>query len=610
MLFALTVSLMIYAPAAGAVVDDCRECSPKGAVERAEKLVNALRPRLPRETTVPGIFGLLGAHERRLRGDLDGARTLLLHASAACFGGEDASCGDEYAALAEVTALKSGGKDPLAEGFLSLVDTARVPSAVCREVVELRFVLKARARPWTAKSSWADACGPGVGGALAYHAARTAILRGDPQRSERACQTSAPPRARPNAARRLSAGRHRRTPREVKARGRKVRSARVARSERDAERSRGRRTQPRCAPTRAPQARAWGTGGGAAVVPARRRADARTTGRAHGGGRRAAHIGQLGTAARYLDALDAHYPDAGSAVDRQRIRANLQALRGDEGDARATFASLSNSGRAMRAKIGGKAQVLSLLREDPSLNGLIDPALAQGFFVLEDELGTVSRELENLQAQIASLDVGARETAELRDLKRADAYLARAERDIGIADVQTQIRAAELRAVIDEMVTRTTTIETTLQHRRTRAHREIAEELAVAESDLLEVKAQATEQMAGLSERLYARALEVVEGLEMSEDIGAIEMAWQRKLKVSAEARRIREEYDEGLATLRGDTGVTSIAELHKDDEIEDIPDDEPEEPNELSGPNQGLEKGPQGGRAEEGSEAAAEGGT
>ena len=41
----------------------------------------------------------------------------------------------------------------------------------------------------------------------------------------------------------------------------------------------------------------------------------------------------------------------------------------------------------------------------------------------------------------------------------------------------------------------------------------------------------------------------------MSEDIGMMEILWQRKLRATLEVQRVHTEYTEGRATLKSDTG-------------------------------------------------------
>jgi tetratricopeptide (TPR) repeat protein len=545
------------------VPEDCASCSVEGAVQRARDILEGARLALPRPGQ-GGVYGVLTASELADTGDLAGALKVARYAAARCAEQSAPVCGELYTLVAELTVINHAD-DPVAladaAGYLALVEPDRVSRAVCARAFTLRFRLVSRSRPWAGEPRWADGCGGfGRTGELGYLAARSALVRGeldDAERRIRRLRLHAPERA--VRVLYLEAVLH-------VARGELVKAERrfdeILALGPSATRSEGEDDARTLAALQLARLRRE-AGEPAEALALYQRVPAGSVGRPEAlleGSVVAAHVGDLGAARLYLGALDS-YPARGNAIERERVKANLAVIDGDEAVARAVFRELSEQGRLQSDRLGTvEADAIAALRADPSLGGLLDPALARGLFRLESELALLEGELGAAELKLAALEGASGGTALDESLARADAYLRRAERDLRIADRETQEAAAELRVDLDLALS--LVAEATAEKRagRTARRAELEEELRGSRAGLKALRARLRLELEALKGQLLARAREVIDNLVMSEEVGELELVWRRKLESSRELQRIREEYDEGLATLTSDTGVKQEA--------------------------------------------------
>jgi hypothetical protein len=519
------------------------------------------------------------AWEDRGMGDTQRALPFARQAAARCFLGAEAACADALILLADSELIAGGGERGTEERALalySLVPWENLPARRCAEGMVLRYRLSERLSPRRADPRWADRCGPlGEGGELGYRSAKAALLRGDLEDAER----------RLWALRRAGTGHVVRSTYLLAvirvAEGRSARAARLfgemmtmpIEPERavpeDAARTLAALQLARLAREAGELELAQELY--SAVPPyAAGREDALLEGAVVAGNR-----GDLGAAQLYLDALESYRPQEGRQLALFRLRANLAVIDGEEEVARATFAELTRIGREVRARWLGdtEAAISARLVEDPSLGGLLDADQTAEVVRLEQELGRARVTLDEGRDRAAALrtllgagDFAPDLDAVLEELRGADALLRRAEQLVGqgprvpvriagpaSAALAAAREAAEVRRELDAQVAR---IEWAKERRKERIEQRLGEvdaELKVYDSALAALELGAAAEIAGLKRSLIARAREVADDLEMSEEVGELEMAWRRKLKATKEVARARNEYDDERASLAAD---------------------------------------------------------
>ncbi len=87
----------------------------------------------------------------------------------------------------------------------------------------------------------------------------------------------------------------------------------------------------------------------------------------------------------------------------------------------------------------------------------------------------------------------------------------------------------------------------------------IAAETSSARTALMAAKADGASTFSGARKALVARADELVERLEMSEDVGFMELAWRKKREAELDVKRVRKDFEESKASLVSDNAEGSF---------------------------------------------------
>lgn len=577
---ALFASALLSGEAAGSA-ETCATCDPARLLAQArEALEQARRWHIPEGGSLSPVPPLLAAEERAQAGLAGDALGLGRAAASRCLLQGAEGCAETFALLAELTLATRAGTAGAADealAYLSLLPYEDLSGALCVRAATLRFRLSEQHGVGRARPSWADRCGGlGQAGEVGYRAAKAALVQG----------------ALDDAERRLE---------EVRAAGGlfAVRSLyllaalHVARGELTAAERAFREVMelPPAAHRSEEEDDARALAALQLARLARERGDlagARELYQAVPAGSLgrkeallevavvSAHLGDLGAARAYLDALEAYAPDLGDQLEVRRLRANLAVVDGDEEEALATFRELTVVGRRAREALTSAGSALEArLREDPSLGGLLDPEAARALIAVEDDLAAAEALLDESAARARAIEASLREGGPdgpakraLEQLEGADALLLRAERLLVVREVRGQRLAGPaqaalalardaraLRAELDREMARAlahrAAERSALERELSRAQREL-DSASVAFRALVE---GTRDDLAQLRRHLYERAERVVERLEMSEDIGELELAARRKRRATLEVERVRREYDQSMATLVSDVG-------------------------------------------------------
>jgi|GEM_PF-2341299 len=586
----LVVGLWSAAGAAQAngAVETCATCDPRGHLEAAQrKMEDALYRRLRQGAEPKDASMASWTQATLLRQEGRGAQALPLarRAASLCLLQENMeSCAEPLATLAE-TVLETGGGDVEREGealaLLALVDAATLSRRDCARVTVLRYRLAERLTPRTAPGAWADACeGFGVTGELGYRAAKASLVRGDldeaglrlkalgqtdPTRSVRSTYLQAVlevARGAPNAAMRTFAELTQLPPDGHRSmeedQARVLAFLQLARLLRDA----GRYDEALTAYQGVPSQSAA-------------RADALLELAVT-----SAHLGRLQQAHAYLDALWARAGETKARVAVQRLRASLAVVDGDEEAAKAAFAKITDQGHTLRAELSEHAGP-DALRTHPGLLGLLDPEDAIRLTVLETQLDVMGRTLHETQNQVDALlqelsthgAPGALRDA-VADLEEASALLRRAEK-LTAKQLHDGVKVAGPLQPALQLTRDVSALRRQLDGHLHRLRRQQEQKTAKwlrwlrDEKETLQDKAAmfAVVQKEGRlaihvgRRRLWQRADDVVTDLEMTAEVGELELLWRRKRGASRELQRITQEYQESMATLAHDVSVDAVQE-------------------------------------------------
>jgi tetratricopeptide (TPR) repeat protein len=580
MISALSLALVLVASGPSPASESCATCNPDRLIDLAEQTMAAalswhlVDGELPEDLAA---IQAMSALELAEGGDLGAARPFAIQAATTCMLSGRGGCSEALAVLAEAAVTSDDAYDE-ALAWLSLVPYEDMTPRQCVGAVTLRFRLAERKRPRSAEASWADRCG--VQGGLdepGYRAAKAALLRGELDDAERriarlrAFGTSYAVRAQylyavARTARGDLAGAREaftaitvlppsryRSQDEDDARALAwLQLARIERERDDHEAALAAyRSVPSLHPAR-PAALVEG-----AVV--------------------AAHTGDLGAARNYLEALPRYRPDARTNVDVARLLASLAVVDGDEETARATFAALAAEGVRLREERLSDAAppFRAQLESDPSLGGILDPVRAARLLALEREIAELVPVVEEGRRDVAFVRAKLSEggpNGPLKDalimLREADHLLRRAEGLIGLVEKRgvtlagpegaattTARRAHTARQTLDAAIARVAAQQAAVTARALRILDDTERDLDAASERLSQLRALGDEIVDDGLTLLASRADTTVRQLEMSEDIGMMEILWQRKLRATLEVQRVHTEYTEGRATLKSDTG-------------------------------------------------------
>jgi tetratricopeptide (TPR) repeat protein len=568
---------------AHAEAEACASCDPAGLVEQARAEMQRaiwwqgfeMDPAFPEPESALFAAAEESAHGRTARA-LPHARS----AAARCFLSGREECAETYALLAELQLTAGAGEEAEereALAFLSLVPWEALSTAQCQRAAVLRYRLAERLTPRRAQPAWADRCGAlGKTGELGYRAAKAALIRGDA----------------PEALARLELLRRHGSEHVLRSAYLVAVSQVVSGDLKTAMDGFEALFRAPPDPERRPEeqdarilaglqlARLWREAGDKErALDVYREIPGRATARPEAlleGAVVAASLGDLGSARLYLETLEEHYPGRVPSLEVKRLSASVAVVDGDEDTARDTFRLLTEAGTRLRERYFDKPAGLEAeLRADPSLGGLLDPAPASRLFAVEDALRDAQEQLADGRARVAALRAlleGEGPVGPLRDaleqLEGADALLRRAERlsarkaaagtrlaGPAEAALRTARETAALRAELGRHMDETRAA----LARQTKA---IAARLGalVAELDGQEASLEATlaataPELKALRGLLFARARAAVERLEMSADVGDIELAWRKKQRATLEIERVHAEYDDALGTLAADEG-------------------------------------------------------
>ncbi len=579
---AIAVSTLLGAGPSAAQAPTCEACSPERLVEQSEKaLMEATRfqlqrGRLPQDR--PAVF-LVAARSYAENGQPDEALPLAQRAASECIlTGED-GCAETIAFLAELTLNKAAGDEDLEDealAYLSLLPYEKLSGTQCAEAVSLRYRLSERRSPRAASASWADRCGAlGRIGEPGYRAAKAAVLTGEYESAEarlahlRAFSSEYAirstylfavihvARGHVNAAQKAFSAIVELPPSGLRSEeeddARVLAALQLGRIERERGHYQSALEAYRMVPSESqPRAEALLEG---AVV--------------------AAHIGDMGTAQNYLQALPRYNPQVNRQLDMHRLLANLAILNGQDDDAVATFKTLTALGEQARAETFGPEapDPKRRLDDDPTLNGLLDPRDAQRLVTLEAEMTRLQAFLDEQRGQIAKV----REVLEaggpsgplkraLDKLEGADVLLRRAENLLSQREAEgikvagpaesalgSFRQAQSLRVRLDRAL-----VEVRQQFREQRAMlygrlAEVEKEVGATERSMAALEGEATEVFTRRRELLVERAEAVVHRLEMAEDVGMMELSWQRKRRATVALEKVNEEYNRNAASLKVD---------------------------------------------------------
>jgi TolA-binding protein len=578
----ISVSLLSLAFFASATPgsESCATCNPDRLIDLAEQSMAAglswhlVDGQLPEDLASIQAFSAL---ERAEAGDLGAAQPFALQAATTCMLAGRGGCSEALALLAEAAVTSDEAYDD-ALAWLSLVPYEELTPRQCVGAVTLRYRLAEKKRPRSAEASWADRCGAQGGlDESGYRAAKAALLRGELDDAERriarlrAFGTSYAVRAQYLYAVARTARGDLEGAREAFAAitvlppsryrsqdeddARALAWLQLARIERERDDNGAALAAYRSVPSLHP-ARPSALVEGAVV---------------------AAHVGDLGAARNYLEALPRYRPDARTNVDVSRLLATLAVVDGDEETARATFASLAAEGQRLREeRLSDAAPPLrAQLEGDPSLGGILDPTRAARLLALEREIADLAPIVEEGRRDIVQIrkklnDGGP--NGPLKDaltmLREADHLLRRAEGLIGLIEkkgvrlagpegpaTMTARRARSVRQTLDAAIASVALQQAALTARAMRILDDTERDLDAASERLDRLRDLGDEIVDDGLMLLAQRADSTVRQLEMSEDIGMMEILWQRKQRATLEVQRVHTEYTEGRATLKSDTG-------------------------------------------------------
>jgi tetratricopeptide (TPR) repeat protein len=587
LIFALAIVTCAVAPAA-AQAPTCEACSPETLVEQSERaLIEATRfqlqaGRLPRDR--PAVF-LVAARSYAEIGQPDQALPLAQRAASECIlTGDEGGCAETIAFLAELTLNKAAGDEDLEDealAYLSLLPYEKLSGTQCAEAVSLRYRLSERRSPRAASASWADRCGAlGRIGEPGYRAAKAAVLTGEFEGAEKRLEHLRAfsseyairstylfavihvARGHVNAAQKafsaivaLPASGLRS---EEEDDARVLAALQLGRIERE----RGEYEAALAAYRQVPSL-------------SQPRADALLEGAVV-----AAHIGEMGTAQNYLQALPRYNPQVNRQLDMNRLLANLAILNGQDEDALATFKTLTALGDKARAETFGPGapDPKARLNEDPTLNGLLDPRDAERLVALEEEMARLQAFLDEQRGQLAQVQQVLDDGGPSGPLKRAldklegaDVLLRRAENllaqreaaGIKVAGPAESAlggfrHARSLRVRLDRAL-----IEVRQQFKEQRAMlfarlAEVEAEVGGTERTMAALEGEAAEVFTRRRELLVQRAENVVHRLEMAEDVGMMELSWQRKRRATVALEKVNEEYNRNTASLKVDAAAAA----------------------------------------------------
>lgn len=564
--------------------EPCARCDPEQILAEVETIldrVSAWQLTTAEPGSPPAEPALLSALESAHAGQGEVAFRLARQAAARCFLRGERFCGEALPLLAERMVAEKP-EDPAtreeALALLSLVPWEALSSQACEKGMILRYRLAELSGPRVARSSWADGCGAvGRSGELGYRAAKAALLGGTladaAARLEQVRLRSESHVVRSTyllAVLRVAEGRLSEAE-ALFARVLALSPEPLRRQEEDDARvlaalQLARLARERDAPKEALDlyraVPAGGVGRDEALLE---------------GAVVAAHLGDLGAARLYLDSLLGYRPDAGQRLDVHRLRASLVLLDDDEAIARQTFRELTEIGREVRARYltpaaPGTPSLEERMRADPSLGGLVDASDTRRLLALEDSLAVMAERIADGRAQIAAVraalergEVGGTLDDALLELEGADALLRQLDgRVSGVsssprlagparAALRTEREAARLRKRLEAVLT---------EVKRAREDREglVRARLAEVEAELDEAAGRldalagvARGELEGLRAALLASADEVASALEMSEDVGDLEIHWRKKQLATLEVERAVREYDQEKKALNAD---------------------------------------------------------
>lgn len=583
-LFALLIVTTAAAPSVHAQDNTealtCASCDPQQWIDMArEEMGRALYWDLSGGDTAsstPGYLTVMAEYHARL-GTTEETLRYARAAAASCVLSGESACRETMALLGELTAAASAGDEKLeteALAYLSLVPYDALSPTDCASALTLRYRLNELHTPRLANPKWADNCGNlGRVGEVGYRAAKAALIRGEWDdaavrldrlrafghgfnvRASYFRGVLAVARDQPNRATRLFEAivnlppdRYR-TEEEDDARI--LAALQLARLYRMEGRYEDAIETYRRVPSRsAPRADAILE---SAVV--------------------AAHMGNLHTARAYLDALAVLDPQAGERLEVRRLRANLAVIDGDPAAALETFRDLTALGRKKRQEIfAGAVPPDELLKEDPTLGGLLEGEGATRVAQLEKELGETAAALEDIQSRLEDITAlvkkgrkGPLERA-IERLEEADAMLRRAERTVAqrqrdgvkLAGPATPALKAErearaLRSQLNRHLMRLRLAKREQDQRLATQLDSLRNETKRAHILLATTQEDGADTFAGARKALVARADELVMHLEMSEDVGMMELAWRKKRDAELEVKRVRDDFEAAKASLQSD---------------------------------------------------------
>jgi hypothetical protein len=555
--------------AAQADANECASCDPQAMIDRARAdLDRAFAWDLPQGGDAV-VDALVAAEQTAAAGETKIAAHLAQKAAAACLVGGGGACMDSIELLAELEDGAGDFSDEDIAAMLSLAPGKKLTPSTCARAAVLRFRLAGR----FADPAWADACGAERAhqGELGYRAAKASLLRADRggarRRLDQLSLDDAPGfavRARYLAAVLDVADGHVEQARDAFA----AIAAMPPDPERSAEDDEAR------ALAELQLARLWrDLGHPDLALDAYRAVPAGGLGRADAlveGAATAAFLGDHALARAYLAATSAY----GNAprIEVTRLLASLDLVDGDVSAATRGFVALGKEGRAMRAKlVPDPATAEASLAADPSLGGLLDPKDARRLRAVEDDLARLVLELDRAEREVTRLQAivngDGPQTPTKRALERvreADRLLRAAEGMLGL-DVEPRVAstgkiphtaAAEahaLRKSVDEALRK-------LEPRVAREREQTALLLTALDGDLAQQR-KSLAQLASASRpvirklrsTLIAQAERAVRRLEMSEETGALEIAWRRKVDASIEVKRLTTEYATDKKDLEGE---------------------------------------------------------
>ena len=87
---------------------------------------------------------------------------------------------------------------------------------------------------------------------------------------------------------------------------------------------------------------------------------------------------------------------------------------------------------------------------------------------------------------------------------------------------------------------------------------EVEQEVGKTERTMAAIQGEASEVFTRRRELLVERAENVVHRLEMAEDVGMMELTWQRKRRATAALEKVNEEYNRNVASLKVDAAAAA----------------------------------------------------